>query len=208
MPIKKKERLLILLASSNKGKALEFQNSLGRLGIKIITLNELENVPEIQETGQTFRENAELKAQIVAKFSGLPVLADDSGLEVDHLAGWPGVNSARFAGYGATDAENNRKLLDMLKGVPFEKRTARFVCVLAIAFPDERIYFTEGSCKGMILDEPKGHGGFGYDTLFYLPDLHKTFAELTIEEKELFSHRGKALRKAKDVLRKLFAGGF
>lgn len=183
----------ILLATHNQGKIKEFSAYLARLGWQVQGLPD--DAPPVVEDGLTFADNARKKAETMARHFHLPVLADDSGLEVEALHGQPGVHSARYAGEKATDEENNAKLLRELSGVPWERRTARFVCVLALAVPGKETQIFRGECDGRILREPRGDGGFGYDPLFYLPDLDKTMAELTLEEKNLISHRANALRQ-------------
>lgn len=184
----------LVLATRNEGKVREIREVLSGLDVELLTLSDL---PEVHEDGATFSENAKKKALKVAELTGLPALADDSGLEVDALGGSPGVRSARFAG---DDDANNRKLLELLKGVPPERRTARFRCVLALAFPDGRAYTVEGTCEGRIAEEPAGEGGFGYDPIFLVPERGLTFAQMTREEKNSISHRGRALRKLREVL--------
>ena len=159
--------------------------------------------PEIQdilEDGDTFEANAVKKARIVARHTGRPALADDSGLEVDALDGTPGITSARFAGEGATDETNNARLLTLLDGIPEKKRTARFRCAIAIATPDGTVRTAEGCCEGRILHSPKGRWGFGYDPLFLLPEHGLTFSELPPEKKNRISHRGRALRAARSLI--------
>jgi XTP/dITP diphosphohydrolase len=155
------------------------------------------------ETGVTLEENAALKAKVYAQASGLLSLADDSGLEVDALCGEPGVFSKRYAGEGASDEERNLHLLGKLAQVPWEKRGARFRCVIALAMPRGRLELCQGECQGIIAFEPRGEGGFGYDPIFYLPELGKTMAELTLEEKNKISHRSMAAQKALQVLEQL-----
>jgi len=196
----------LLLASRNRGKLRELQELLAAVSIEIRTLEDFAEFPETVEDGLTFMENAAKKALAAACGTGITAIADDSGLEVDALGGRPGIHSARFAGEPADDGRNNRKLLELLRGVPVEKRTARFVCAIAIATPEGKTYFAEGACEGVILSEPRGSGGFGYDPLFYLPHLKKTFAEMTIEEKNPLSHRGKALREAAVIIRQTIIG--
>ncbi len=193
----------LVLATRNEGKVKEIREALSGLEVDLLTLSDFPEVPEVHEDGATFSENAKKKALTVAKFTGLPALADDSGLEVDALGGMPGVRSARFAGEGADDDANNRKLLELLKGLPPERRTARFRCVLALAFPDGEVYTVEGTCEGLIAEEPAGEGGFGYDPLFLIPEEGRTFAQMTREEKNSLSHRGRALRKLREVLHQL-----
>lgn len=180
----------IILATANKGKIREFSGLLEGVFGRIISLNDLESPPEVVEDGATFRENALKKARALAAYSGKPALADDSGLVVDSLGGRPGVYSARYAGEGATDRDNIAKLLDELKGVGH--RQARFVCVLALVYPGGREITAEGACEGVIMTEPRGEGGFGYDPVFYLPELGKTMAELPPGKKNTLSHRARA----------------
>lgn len=184
----------ILMATHNQGKVTELKGLLEDFPVRIHTLEDFPALPEIEEKGATFQENAIQKAKIAAEFTGLITLADDSGLEVDALQGQPGVYSARFAGAPCNDQKNNQKLLRLLQAVPPVQRTASFVCVIALASPAGEIYTCEGRCKGVILGKPKGTSGFGYDPLFYLPELGKTMAELTLEEKNSVSHRAKALK--------------
>lgn len=155
---------------------------------------------EIEEDGKTFEENSYKKAFEIMKLSGLPTIADDSGLEVDWLDGAPGVYSARFAGEECDDQANNRKLLELLKNVPKEKRTARFVSVITVIFPDGRTLVARGETEGTLLDEERGQGGFGYDPLFVPVGKELTYSELSAEEKNQISHRGKALQKLKELL--------
>jgi XTP/dITP diphosphohydrolase len=183
----------IVVATKNRGKLREIQAALAGLDLKIRSLDDFPSAPEVVEDGETFAENAGKKARAIAAHTGLPALADDSGLAVDALGGAPGVFSARYAGETADDAANNRKLLAALQNVPPAKRTARFVCVLALAFPGGRTVFAEGFCEGRIIDSLKGEGGFGYDPVFFSPELGITFAEATREQKLSVSHRGRAL---------------
>lgn len=209
----------VIVATRNRGKTREFRAAFAQLGLETKDLNELEqDIPEIEETGATFYDNALIKAQAVAKATGLPALADDSGLCVDALQGAPGVYSARYAGEGAGDADNNAKLLRELAAAVGERSAdfaviaaeagaslpegarllspARFVSSLVLAYPDGRVRAAaEGEVRGFIVDRPAGAGGFGYDPLFWLPELGKTMAEVTVEEKNALSHRGHALRK-------------
>lgn len=192
----------IVLATNNKGKVREFEVLLAGLPLEILTLADFPHLPEVVEDGTTFSENAAKKARETASATGLLALADDSGLEVDYLAGAPGVYSARYAGPQKSDGDNNARLLSDLAQVPAEKRTARFRCVIAIATPEGRVELAEGSCEGRIGFEPKGEGGFGYDPLFLVPEYGATFAELDLDIKNKISHRGKALKVAADLLRK------
>ena len=196
----------LLIATNNKGKARELSALLAAPIWECTTPAEEGIILDPEETGKTFEENAVAKARAFAKASGLITVADDSGLEVDALNGAPGVYSARYAGPEATDAQRNDYLLARLSGVPWEKRQARFRCVIAIAFPDERLVLCKGECPGLIAFEPRGENGFGYDPIFYLPELGKTMAELTPEEKSRVSHRGKAARKAREFLQSLSEG--
>lgn len=194
----------LILATRNLHKVEELQELLGDEEIQILSLKDFSNLPEVVEDGQTFQENALKKARIIAKTTGLPALADDSGLEVDLLDGAPGVYSARFAGLGATDADNNQKLLQLLEGIPdLNSRTARFRSVIALVLPDGSEKVVEGKCEGLILTELRGHGGFGYDPLFYLPEYAQTFAELPMKVKNKISHRGRAFRLILEEIRKI-----
>lgn len=193
----------LVLATKNLGKVREMAGLLEPHGIELVSLQDFPGIGEIEEDGGTFRENAIKKASVTCEQTGLMALADDSGLEVDHLDGAPGVHSARFAGESKDDTANNTKLLDLLEDVPAEGRTARFRCVIAIAVPGGWVYTAEGACEGVIIGEPRGDGGFGYDPLFYLPEYGKTFAELDLETKNQISHRGKALAGALDILSEL-----
>ena len=186
----------ILVGSRNAGKIVEIQAVLSELPFEIVGLPVLD-VPDAEETGTTFRENAIIKAQYYSRHTGEYCLADDSGLEVDALDGAPGVYSARYAGENATDADNNRKLLAALEAVPAKKRTARFRSVLALAGPDGSLLLCEGVCEGVMITEARGRGGFGYDPLFFMPEHRKTLSEMTLEEKNNVSHRGNALRSFK-----------
>jgi XTP/dITP diphosphohydrolase len=190
----------LLLATQNRGKAREYRHLLAGIPYKIITPDEAGIAAGVEETGATFEENAVLKATALAAVSGRLTLADDSGLEVDALGGAPGVNSARFAGPGASDAERINLLLKKLKAVPEAARTARFRCVIAIAAPDGRVELCSGECRGMITKEPRGTHGFGYDPVFFVPELGKTMAELLPREKNKISHRARAAAKARELL--------
>ena len=183
----------IVVATQNKGKIAEILLALAQLPIKVLTLSDFGPIPEAVENGTSFRENALLKARHYARFTGKACLADDSGLEVDALQGAPGIYSARFAGEPADDAANNQKLIDELAHTRVEERTARFRCVLAFVDTDESTQTTDGVCEGYIIEEKRGVGGFGYDCLFFVPELQKTMAELSEGEKNAISHRGQAL---------------
>ncbi len=190
----------LFIATSNNDKIKEISAILNRYGIEYSFPNKGE-LPIVEENGKDLSENAILKAVSGYKYSQIPTIADDSGLEVDYLNGAPGVFSARFAGEGCSYEDNNRKLLKLLKGVPYERRTAHFRTVIAIAINEKEIKTVEGAVGGYILDKPRGYNGFGYDPLFYYPPLEKTFAELKPEEKNRISHRGKALIKLEQLLR-------
>ncbi len=190
----------LVIASKNIGKLKEFQSLLGGSSFNVVSLDEYPEIPEINETGSTFAENAIIKAEAVARYTGELSLADDSGLEVDVLDGRPGVYSARFAGVPSSDEANNQKLLEMLSSVPDEKRTARFRCVIAIAAPGVPVQTVHGCCEGLITSVPSGTGGFGYDPLFYVPSLERTFAELSPEQKNKISHRAQAMAAAVKLL--------
>lgn len=190
-----------MLATKNKGKVKELKEFLGNLDV--LSLEAFPEMSEVEEDGKTFEENAIKKAREVAQFTQCIALADDSGLEVDFIHGQPGIYSARFAGEEKDDDKNNRKLLEMLKGVPENQRSARFRCVIAIVTPLGETYTAEGVCEGRIGSDAVGDDGFGYDPLFYLPEYNKTFAQLSIEEKNKISHRGKALVKANMILKEI-----
>ena len=171
------------------------------MGHRILSLNDFSGVSQVEEDGRTFLENALKKARFYSRYFGRPTLADDSGLEVNFLRGEPGIYSARYAGEGASTPENNRKLLKEMQGVPLSKRGARFRCVLAVVSPEGKEVVVEGSCRGRIGFKEVGKKGFGYDPLFVLPSYGKTMAELSIEEKNRISHRGKALRKLRKIIK-------
>lgn len=194
----------LVLASRNRGKINELKALLAGLPWQVTSLLDYPEVPEVEEDHATFCENAIKKALVVAEKLKLWTLADDSGLEVDFLDGAPGVYSARFAGPHGDDRKNNEKLLNLLTGVPWDQRTARFRCVLAFASPDGQLWTTEGECAGLIALEPRGVGGFGYDPLFYLPERGLTMAELPEEEKNRISHRAVAMRKFRAYLEQDF----
>ncbi|MCO7150904.1 ribonuclease PH [Vagococcus lutrae] len=183
----------LLIATHNKGKAREFEKMFAKKGITIKTLNDYPDIPEVEETGHTFEENARLKAETIANLFGCTVLADDSGLMVEALGGQPGVYSARFAGMNRGDAANNAKLLHELTDVPKEKRQAKFHCTLVAAHPDKESLVVSGEVMGQILTIPRGDNGFGYDPLFYVPSLGQSMAELDEETKNQISHRAQAL---------------
>lgn len=183
----------VVLATNNEGKVREFSGLLkGQFG-RVVSLRDLDNPPEVVEDGETFRDNALKKARAIAEYSGKPTLADDSGLEVDALGGRPGVYSARYAGENATDGDNVDKLLAEMEGK--EERKARFVCCLALVFPDGHEVVVRGTCEGVISLEPTGEGGFGYDPVFYLSEFEKTMAEIDPGLKNKISHRARAAEK-------------
>ena len=183
----------LVLASRNKGKTREIQNILKDYPVIIKNLDDFGPIPEVEEDGETFDDNAYKKSSFTARVLGLPALADDSGLLVDALNGEPGIYSARYAGENATDQENLAKLLNEIKNK--DNRKASFKCVLSLAIPTGAALTYEASCEGEILSEPVGNNGFGYDPVFYYPEFDKTFAQLTMDEKASVSHRGKALKE-------------
>ncbi len=195
----------IFIASKNKGKIKEITSVLGGPGIELLSLINMPDIPDIPETGSTFRENAAIKAKAVYEIVNIPVLADDSGLEVDYLNGAPGVYSARYAGENVTDEENRVKLLKAFEGVEFNKRGARFKCVLVLFDGISEKYF-EGAAEGHITESAKGDKGFGYDPLFQPVGYSQTFAELEPDIKNKISHRGKALSSFKEYLNGLNYG--
>lgn len=183
----------VILASKNQHKLTELSAILSQLGFEIALESEYGLDIDVEETGTTFEENSFLKADAVMKASGLPVLADDSGLMVDALDGAPGVYSARY-GHKASDKERTAYLLENMKEVPEERRGAKFVCVITCLFPDGRKIVARGECPGVIARAPHGENGFGYDPVFYLPELSMTYAELPSEQKNAISHRARALQ--------------
>jgi XTP/dITP diphosphohydrolase len=196
----------LLIATRNPGKAREFAHIFADLGVLLRTLDDLGIDFEVEETGTTFAENARLKAEGYMQASGLPTLADDSGLEVAALGGAPGVHSARYGGVkGRAQLDY---LLKQIEGIPFHERLARFVCVIALARPGGETIFVEGMLSGVIEQEPRGEGGFGYDPLFYVLDEDRTLAELSPEHKNRISHRAAAAREARTVLTEWRAEGW
>jgi XTP/dITP diphosphohydrolase len=193
----------LLLATNNKGKVREYRHMLKDLPVELVSPAEAGINTEVEEIGESLEENARLKATTLARQSKLLTLADDSGLEVDALGGEPGRLSARYAGEGASDEDRVNYLLKKLEGVPEGERSAHFRCVIAIAQPDGEAELCSGECEGVIALEPRGEAGFGYDPVFYLPQLGKTMAELSLEEKNSVSHRGRAAREAIKLLRRL-----
>jgi len=189
-----------VLATRNRHKGEELASLLGDIGGRIRTLAEFPGSPEVEEDGETCEANAIKKAVEIARATGMTAVADDTGLEVDALGGRPGVFAARYAGEGATYEDNCRKLLQELAGIPRERRTARFLTVAAVASPDGDVQTTRGVLEGLITEACRGERGFGYDPVFYVPELGKTLAELTPEEKNCVSHRAKAFLKLRDLL--------
>lgn len=204
------QQATLVLATRNAGKLREFAHLLRGLPMRLISLKDFPGLELPPEEGDTYAANALAKARAVAAATGLAALGDDSGLEVDALGGQPGVWSARFAGTPTDDAANNRKLLALLKDVPWEKRTARFRCVLALVYPGSPAgtpfaeTLVEGACEGFIAFSPRGEHGFGYDPLFYLPEYGCTMAELPEEVKNRISHRARAAEKVRPVLEQIF----
>ena len=191
----------LVLATNNVHKIREISNILAGLDVEILTARDYPDFPEPHESGNTLEENARIKALEIHRATGLPALADDSGLEVDFLNGEPGVMSSRFAGPGCTFADNNRRLLRLLEGVEDSKRAARFRCVAALALSEREIRVFEGTVEGRITTEVRGNQGFGYDPVFFFPELGKTFAEVPEDVKNQHSHRGRAFRRVADFLR-------
>jgi len=190
----------LLLATNNPGKVAEYRALLEGCGWELATPRDLGLHLEVEEAGGDYAENARIKAEAFAKASGLLALADDSGIEVDALGGAPGPLSARFGGDDISDAQRVALLLERLKGVPPERRSARFRCLIAMAWPEGKVSFFEGQCEGRIAEEPRGESGFGYDPVFLLPERGLTIAELPPEEKNAVSHRGRAARQARALL--------
>jgi XTP/dITP diphosphohydrolase len=189
----------VIFATKNKGKIKEIQAVLGD-SYEVVTMEEAGITVDVDETGTTFEENAVIKAEAIAKICGEVVLADDSGLEIDYLNGEPGIYSARYMGHDTSYDIKNKSLIDRLDGVPEDKRTARFVCAVAAAIPGKETVVVRGTMEGIIGYEIKGENGFGYDPIFFLPQYGKTSAEISPEEKNKISHRGKALRMIKEKL--------
>jgi XTP/dITP diphosphohydrolase len=198
----------LLLATNNRAKVREYRSLLANVPFELVTLADEGITTIVDEVGESLEENARLKATLLAAESGFLALADDSGLEVDVLGGEPGRLSARYAGEGASDRDRIDYLLSRLKGVPWEKRSARFRCVIAVATPGGQVAFVSGERRGMITFEPRGDQGFGYDPVFYLPELDKTMAELPLEVKNRISHRAEAAGKVPDLLKTPPFSGF
>lgn len=190
----------LIFATGNEGKMKEIRMILGDLDYEILSMKEAGITADIVEDGKSFEENAIIKATAISKLANCLVLADDSGLEVDYMDKMPGIFSARWLGEDTSYAVKNQKIIENLSGVPNDKRTARFVCAIAAAFPDGRVVTKRGTIEGIIGYEERGENGFGYDPIFFLPEYGKTTAELSPEEKNKISHRGKALQMIKDEL--------
>lgn len=192
---------VLVLATHNKGKKREYELLFKEYPIKVKGFSGLKGIPKIEEEGSTFEEIAKRKAQSASKILGVPTLADDSGLVVEALDGAPGIFSARYAGELSDDYQNNLKLLEEMRGK--ENRNATFVCSIAIAKPAGQVLNYTGRCPGIILNELRGANGFGYDPLFYYPPLSRTFAQLSVEEKSRVSHRGQAMRRLRDDIKRI-----
>ncbi|WP_243524686.1 XTP/dITP diphosphatase [Bacillus pseudomycoides] len=192
----------VVVATKNVGKVREFAELFERFDLEVKSLHDFSHIEEIEETGKTFEENAILKADSLCKQLNSIVIADDSGLIIDALNGSPGVRSARYAGEQKDDQANIDKVLTELDGVSMEKRTARFYCALAVAFPEEdkEPVIVNGTCEGRILEQRRGENGFGYDPIFYIEEYKRAMAELTSDEKNEISHRGRALRKLEEKI--------
>lgn len=190
----------IVFATTNEGKVKEIKEILGDFPIEVVSMKEMGITADIEENGKTFEENSLIKARALAKLTGLPALADDSGLEVDYLNGEPGIYSARYLGRDTDYDYKNNYIIDKLSGAKGEERSARFVCVISLVLPDGREFVERGVVEGLIGYEQKGENGFGYDPIFYLPEYGKTSAELPPEEKNRISHRGKALTAMKKLI--------
>lgn len=197
----------LLIATTNAGKLREYRVAFETLPVRLLSLHDVGLATmDVEETGATFEENARLKAVAYGEASGLPVIAEDAGLEVDALDGFPGVYSARWAG-AVSAAERNEALLARLAHVPWPQRTARFVAVAVLRLPDGELFHARGEVEGRILFAPRGEGGFGYDPIFYVPEKGRSMAELSREEKNTISHRGRAARVLRDVILRLVAEG-
>lgn len=193
----------IIFATGNAGKMREIRLILGDLGCQVLSMKEAGAEPEIVEDGKSFAENAEIKARAVWNCTGDIVLADDSGLVVDYIGGEPGIYSARYMGEDTSYEIKNRNIIERLNGAEGAARAARFVCNIAAVLPDGRVLHTEAAMEGLIAEQPAGCEGFGYDPILYIPEFQKTSAELTIDEKNCISHRGKALEAMKEELKKI-----
>lgn len=191
----------IVFATGNEGKIKEIKEILADFSVEVVSMKEMNITTEVEENGNTFEENSLIKARAISKLTGLPALADDSGLEVDYLNGEPGIYSARYLGRDTDYDYKNNYIIDKLKEAKDEERSARFVCVISLVLPDGREFIKKGVMKGQIAYEIQGENGFGYDPIFYLPQYGKTSAEISSEEKNKISHRGKALRAMKEVIK-------
>ncbi|MGF9963373.1 XTP/dITP diphosphatase [Bacillus rhizoplanae] len=198
----------VVVATKNAGKVREFAELFEKFDLEVKSLYDFPHIEEVEETGETFEENAILKAEHLCKQLDEIVIADDSGLIVDALQGEPGVRSARYAGEEKDDQANIQKVLEELNGIPMEKRTARFYCALAVAFPqeDKKPLIVNGTCEGKILEQQRGENGFGYDPIFYVEEYKSAMAELSSDEKNKISHRGRALRKLEEKIPVWFLG--
>ncbi len=192
--------ITLVLATGNWDKVRELAHALQGLSLSVVPVGDLGSWPEVEEIGPTLAENASLKARAALERTGLPSIADDTGLEVDALWGAPGVRSSRYAGENVTYAENVKKLLGEMEGVEAGRRSARFRCVIALCDPDGREAQVEGIVEGRILTAPRGSDGFGYDPVFFVPEAGRTFAEMAVEEKSRLSHRGRAVAAARRIL--------
>ena len=188
-----------IFATNNIHKVSELQASLSSCNIELLSLKDYPDIPDIEETGSTFLENALIKAKTIYKLFKIPVIADDSGLEIEYLDNKPGIYSKRYAGINAADRDRIRKVLSELKNVPLKQRRARFVCSMII-INKKKSFQTTGFCNGYIAEKPAGTNGFGYDPIFFLPDLNKTMAQLSPLEKNIISHRANAVKKIKNIL--------
>ena len=197
----------IIFATGNEGKMKEVRMILEDLGLPVLSLKDAGITADVEENGTTFEENAQIKAKAIMEMTGALVLADDSGLEVDALDKEPGIYSARYMGHDTSYHIKNQNIIDRLEGKVGEERSARFVCAIAAAFPDGRVLITRGTMEGQIGYEEKGKNGFGYDPIFYVPDLNCSTAELSPEEKNARSHRGNALRAMREELKQYISDG-
>jgi len=197
----------IILATKNPGKIEELKALLADMEVNVLSLRDFPDMPEIEETGVTFAENAEIKANTVARITGKLTLADDSGLEVDALGGRPGVLSSRFGGPDASDRDKYLRILELLEGIPDEKRSARFRAAVAVATPGGETTIVAGTCEGRIAHGPSGESGFGYDPIFFIPELGLTMAEVPSDVKNRISHRARAMQSARRILERYLATG-
>lgn len=193
----------IIVATGNEGKMVEIRNILKDLDIELLSLKDADIDVDVEENGKTFEENAIIKAEAICKLTGEIVMADDSGLEVDYLNGEPGIYSARYMGRDTSYTVKNNHIIDLLKDVEGDDRSCRFVCAIALAFPDGKTIVKRGTMEGLVAYEEKGEHGFGYDPIVYLPEMGKTSGELLPDVKDSMSHRGNALRMIRDELEKL-----